>query len=783
MSPHVILAIYTAGIALVTAPLPEEELWPAYPAALALLAWLPLRRTRWAVIPLGLALFLCGLLGARHALAPPRRLDHPVHFAGSEAVSTEGRVLQAERLWDGSSRLDIRAEKLLSGARTAAVDGIVRLTIRAGELDLRPGERVRWRARLRRPTLYGTPGEFDYPRYLAARSIYVTSSLPHTGDLLRLPDEQVAADGFWERSRQTLAARIAQAVPADTAGPLQSLLVGTQGGITPDQRRLLGAGGLAHLYSISGLHFGLLALLLYGATRWLYSRSERLLLLAPPRRILPPLLLVPLSGYLLLSGCAAPTQRSFATMVIAIIAFSCYRRTTPLALLSSAAFAMLAISPLSLFDPSLQLSFAGVLGLMVWLPRWQPLLAGRPAWLRGIGLMLISTLAATLATAPLSLWHFHQISPAGLITNLLAIPLVAWGAVPVGLIGILLFPTLPGVADLCFRLAGCCVDWSLRYTAWCLDLPGLDAVSLFISSAAGLALLLLLVAGMLPLRHWRPAALLAVIATVLLFLPTLHPPRLQVVALSVGQGDATLLTIDRRHYLIDGGGLTGSSIDIGERLVAPALGRLGATNLSGVILTHDHPDHSAGLPYILEHCRVDGFWSALPLEQLDARLAETLIRRHIPVHVLPEGWSALPAGTAAELAAYVPPQQAADPNDRSIVVHAVAGGAGVLLTGDLAASGFRHLQESGLPEPVNLLKIPHHGSRGSRPERFLDAFRPELTFVSAGRDNPYRLPHPATVAACRARGLPLYRTDLQGTLTFTTSGNRWDIDCFAAPAY
>ena len=73
-----------------------------------------------------------------------------------------------------------------------------------GKLDLHPGERVRWRARLRRPTLFGTPGEFDYPRYLAARSIYVTSSLPHTDDMLHLTEDQNETIGFWERTRQNL---------------------------------------------------------------------------------------------------------------------------------------------------------------------------------------------------------------------------------------------------------------------------------------------------------------------------------------------------------------------------------------------------------------------------------------------------------------------------------------------------------------------------------------------------------------------------------------------------
>jgi competence protein ComEC len=128
---------------------------------------------------------------------------------------------------------------------------------------------------------------------------------------------------------------------------------------------------------------------------------------------------------------------------------------------------------------------------------------------------------------------------------------------------------------------------------------------------------------------------------------------------------------------------------------------------------------------------------------------------------------------------FVPAQDADDPNDRSIVVHAAMGSDGVLLPGDLAVKGFDQLCDAGLPAPATLLKLPHHGSKGSRPERFLDRLNPELAFVSAGRDNPYRLPHPSSVAACRERQIHLYRTDQQGTLTFTSDGSSWQVQCFA----
>ncbi|NJC89312.1 MAG: DNA internalization-related competence protein ComEC/Rec2 [Desulfuromonas sp.] len=781
MAPYWILAAYAAGIGLSAYALPPFGNWPVIVAALLAMLWFPLRHGFWARPLLAAALALAGFLWAQQALEPPHYASHVSRFVTTEMVAVEGVVQQSERLWDGSSRLDVAVERVGAGSTAAHADGLVRLTVREGDPGVAPGDRICWRAKLRRPQLFGTPGEFNYPRHLAARGIYVTSSIGRGTDLARIatpePDGQLC-----ERLRNAIAARIAKAVSGDTAGLVQTLIVGIGGGISPECRKLLSDGGLPHLFSISGLHFGMLAMLAYAGAHWLYSRSERLLLLCPPRRILPLLLLLPLFFYLLLSGNAAPTKRSFGSIALAALLFSNHRRTPPLALLSTVAIGLLLLSPLSLFEPSFQLSFAGVAGLMIWVPRWQKYLDTYPPLVRGGALMLLTTVAASLATAPLVLWHFHQVAPAGLLANLPAIPLVTWGAVPAGLAGALLLPISPWLADLCFGIAGQVVALTLVITKWCLALPGMQAIFLPITWLEGIGVLLL-VGALLPLPSRRQQLALLGLALLLLIMPAPTGSRLRVIALSVGQGDATLLSLAGRHYLIDGGGLTGSTIDIGERLVAPALGRLGARRLAGVILTHDHPDHSAGLPFVLKHLSVDGFWSAIPMEKLEPHIVESLIRRRIPVHTLPEGWTTLGAGSGTALDLFVPPQDADDPNDRSIVVHTAAGGEGVLLPGDLAVKGFDRLCATGLPEPVTLLKLPHHGSRGSRPERFLDRLKPGMAFVSAGRDNPYRLPHPASVAACRDRRIPLYRTDYQGTLTITSDGGPWQARCFTGVSH
>jgi competence protein ComEC len=304
-------------------------------------------------------------------------------------------------------------------------------------------------------------------------------------------------------------------------------------------------------------------------------------------------------------------------------------------------------------------------------------------------------------------------------------------------------------------------------------------VPVYVTPRGWCGVLLLVTAAMLPASGRRPAVALVIGGSLLLAVPQLPGPRLQVVALSVGQGDATLLSFSSsRHYLIDGGSLAGSTVDIGERLIGPALGRLGVRRLAGVILTHNHPDHSAGLAHIIDRFKVDGFWSAIPPAEFDPRLAAALQRCRVPIHRLDEGWTRLPLRQAATMQLYVPRQDAEDLNDRSIVVHAAVGTQGVLLTGDLATAGFAELGAAGLPEPVTLLKLPHHGSRGSRPDLFLDQLQPQLAFVSAGRNNPYRLPHPASVAACTERNVPLYRTDRQGTVTFSSRGSSWQVQCF-----
>jgi competence protein ComEC len=261
-----------------------------------------------------------------------------------------------------------------------------------------------------------------------------------------------------------------------------------------------------------------------------------------------------------------------------------------------------------------------------------------------------------------------------------------------------------------------------------------------------------------------------------------HSADFQITALSVGQGDATLVSMaDDVHYLIDGGGLPGSSIDPGEQMIGPALGRMGIDHLQGVILTHNHPDHSSGLTYILRRFPVENFYLAEDIASLAPELRESLQQQNVTVHHVDEGWTHLQSSALQTFSLFAPSQKSRNINERSIVVFAGQQKEGALLTGDLGKRGLQQLRAAGVPGQISLLKLPHHGSRHSQPEWYLDWIQPTAAFVSSGRGNPYNFPHQQTIEACTAEQTPLFRTDQDGMLALRINNGRWQSQTGGTP--
>jgi competence protein ComEC len=699
--------------------------------------------------------------------------NHLLNLTEGAAVIIDGRILATTTRALSGYSIDLQSARIIAKGSESEVQGRLRLYVESGENSWNAGDDIRFSTKLKKPRPFGTPGEFDLGRQLALNEIFVTGFVPDSSDILRLRTALPGQRSWIEQGRTATARFITAELPSSYSPLVKALAIGDKSGLAPEIRDLLARGGVSHLFAISGLHLALIGVALYAVGLTLYRRSTRLLLAAPPARVLPLLIAPLLILYLLWTGIGVSTQRALLMVLAGSALFLLRRKTEPLNLLCFAALAILLCQPLLLFTPSFQLSVTALAGILGGSRIWSPLVADRPKAVQYLAALFFSSLAATLATLPLVIYHFHLIAPSGVITNIIAIPVISWVGVPLALAGSLLWPFFPDIAIL--LLAGCeaVIAALLKIVALMIAAPGLAGWTLYPSLPLLAAITLVIIALFLHKKNVVFRGTLIGVAGLLLFFGLRSPSELTVTAISVGQGESLLVSLGSSHFLVDGGGLYGDRLDPGRQLVAPTLGRLGIHRLDGVFLTHFHPDHFKGLLGILSDIPCQRFIVNAPLSA-DDPLLPVIIDRRIPLEVASPGWTHYLTRNDMQLFLYRPPETGTDDeNDRSLAIYVRNQTQGALLTGDLGEKGMQSLIENPPPGPVTLFKLPHHGSRYSMPAPLIDFLQPQTAFVSVGYQNRFGFPHPPLMTHLESKKIPLFRTDQDGTLRFSANEKNW----------
>jgi competence protein ComEC len=296
-------------------------------------------------------------------------------------------------------------------------------------------------------------------------------------------------------------------------------------------------------------------------------------------------------------------------------------------------------------------------------------------------------------------------------------------------------------------------------------------LSLWLRWWAGLAALVLL------RGRWRSLALAAPLAAGLhlAMLPHAQPGTLDVTFLAVGHGDAIVLSSEGHHALVDGGGVP-EGLDTAKRFVLPFLQTRGIERLELAALSHPHPDHALGLASALRSLPTARLW--LPAGAGRGELVDELVDAAgtAPVEYLEAGHPSLPLG-AARVEVLGPPRDRVlleSENDRSLVLRVRHGAVTFLLPGDVESAGEEFLE----PGVVTVLKAPHHGSRTSSTDAFLERARPRYVVFCVGRYNRFGFPHQEVVDRYQAAGARCYRTDLDGAITFHSDGREVTVETF-----
>lgn len=532
-------------------------------------------------------------------------------------------------------------------------------------------------------------------------------------------------------------------------GIILALTIGVTDYITPQQWHVFRATGTNHLVAISGLHIGLLASLFAKLSGILWGRLPHAALYLSTRKLQLLVGAIMATGYGILSGWAPSTQRALIMLYVFLAGLFLKRKVSTYQSLLLSLGIIILCDPLALLSLGFWLSFLAVaclifglnyrIGKTHWWWQW-----GQPQWVVAIGMM------------PALIGFFGQVSLISIVANVVAIPTFSFIIIPFSLIGVSVLLFAQPLGDAILRVA----LWFLNLI-WQL-LENLSSYSCFVIKYTFVSVLHNWVAKFASGISLLPQGLLGKFMTFCWWLAcysweaqSLAPGQLQLVVFDVGQGLAALIRTEKHTLVFDTGVKVSEDFDMGKAVVLPYLFAKGIKKLDLMVISHDDNDHIGGAKSILKEIPVAKVITSVPKRfKPEATFCQEGLKWH---------WD----GVGFQ---FLSPSRELDfkGNDRSCVLKITANSKGILLTGDIEQKAERFLVNAHRKElESDILVVPHHGSKTSSSNNFLDAIAPTYAIFSYGYLNRYHHPRSLVIKRYLSRKVKLLDTVRSGAITMT----------------
>lgn len=702
--------------------------------------------------------------------APPNPLEPTVAGPYSETI-VDVRQIRDRRTW-----------------RIAR--GRCRLRVAGEAVPMAKGQQLRLYALIARPFPTLNPGQYDWAavergqRRIAEIYCPDSSCVKLQRGSRSLPAEWLESVRGW--CRQQLC-RFVDGPAEDLA---LAVLLGDRAQLDDERTEAFLLSGTIHLLVISGLHIGMLAVLIWGLLRMVQT----------PRRLGLLLTAVCIVCYALIIGPRPPVLRATLLTLLALFAAGSGRKFSPMQLLAAALLAVLAANPQELWQSGTQLSFLSVAVLIhfgQFLMRRRPIDPlerlcreaepwGQRLWRRlgsWYGQLTAASLAVWLLAAPLVAYHFHLSTPGGIAVSPLLWPLVAC-ALGAGATAVVVGWAIPPVG----YLAGDVCRLALAVTQQIVEVAEQLPIGHFYCPGPALWWLLLFYAtvglwAVFPGRRPGWPGLSAIVVLLLALgwastrFPGPDPSRLRCTFLAMGHGTCAVVELPGGQTLLyDAGSL--ASAKGASRTISSFLFSRGISHLDGIVISHADIDHYNAVPGLIDIFPTDVVYVS-PLMFLDwqssgqaealACLREGLERRGVELRQIGRDDRVAARDEQVEIVVLHPPRQGVGGRDNanSVVLAIEYAGRRLLLPGDLESPGLEQL--IALPTTnVDILLAPHHGSAGSDPPGFAAWCRPKWVVVSGGDQRRTKL----ATRSYEAAGARVLHTSVHGATEVTISPRR-----------
>ncbi len=692
--------------------------------------------------------FLCGFLWALFysTLILSSHLD--ASLEGKNLV-VEGYISSLPKIRERSTQFEFEVTDLSFHKQSQPLPGKIVLTWYNTAPLLYPGDQWRFVVRLKKPHGFMNPGGFDYEGWLFQKKIRARGYIREDSINQRITSSE--SDYPLQRFRHELANSILSALgDSPYAGIVMALAIGERQHISQEQWQVLTNTGTNHLMAISGLHVGMVSALLFFSVRYLWGYFSYLSLRFPAPKVAATVAIIGAFVYAALAGFSVPTQRAFIMLFVVMLCVIWQRQRAASEVLALSLLMVLLLDPNAVLSAGFWLSF-GAVGIILFAMNGR---VGKPSIWHKWGYIHV---VVGVGLIPLLLLLFQKVALLSPFANFLAVPWVSAITVPLTLLGTITIPVMPLIGEVFLELAdlSLSVIWpflvyiaSIDTMLWNQHQPPLWSLVLGV-----IGILWLLIPNGMPARWLGIIWLMPIF-----FVKPVSPENGEVwfTVLDVGQGLSVVVRTKNHSLVYDLGPRFNQNFDTGKAVVLPFMKYLGVDQIDALVVSHGDNDHIGGLDSVLSQIQVRRILTSAP---------EKITYNSVERCKAGQQWQ----WNEVSFQIIHPDQnQPFSGNNGSCVLRIEnKWGVRILIAGDIEKKAETYMAKHYAAKlPSNILVAPHHGSKTSSTQQFVNLVNPEYVVFPVGYRNRWGFPKESVSGRYQKLESQLFDSASHGAVTF-----------------
>ncbi|HIF51234.1 MAG TPA: DNA internalization-related competence protein ComEC/Rec2 [Thiotrichaceae bacterium] len=667
----------------------------------------------------------------RAGLALEHTLDIGIE---NNEVLIKGTIVSIPETYDDHIRFLLDTKEVIdSKEQRYSYPGTIRLSwYRTRNL---PASGETWQFKVKLKRIYGfmNSGGFDYEAWMLRLGIKATGYVKISPENKKLG---ISHAYFIQNIRYKLAQQLKQSLDKPLLGLVLALSLGDRSQLDAEQWKILSYTGTNHLIAISGLHLSLIAGLVYFLASFFWSQFYYLTQRLPAPVFASVMAFIAAFFYAMLAGFALPAQRALIMIAVFLVALFSARQILISHVICVAVVLVLVLDPFAIIAVDFYLSFIAVI-FILYITRFR--ISEHTALTRWIRLQCM----LSFALFPILIFWFKQVPLYSVLANLIAIPVIGFVVVPLILIALILLLPMPKAALALYSLVEKIYQQQWAY----LEFLSQQNYAVIPIATPSLFVLILAIVGVLILL--MPKGLPARWLGIFFILPLLFPETEKLKQgefdfnlLDAGQGLAAVIRTKEHVLIYDTGAQFSERFNIGDAVIKPYLRDKGINEISILLVSHGDNDHIGGAKALIKNFKISKILTSVP-EKFDELYTEHCYAG--------QKWT----WDDVEFEILHPQKQKLlSGNNASCVLKVSSIWGSVLLTGDIEKKAENRLVEQYKDElHVDILLVPHHGSKTSSTKAFIAAVASEHAFIAAGYRNRFGLPKQDIIARYEAHGV------------------------------